>query len=110
MSDPVQLISDGYQFYEAPLLSTPQPKYDPLLHSAVDVEKNPAWTWPWNFALLHDPAPFTPGPGTGTEPVILRVALPPPSGLLTRGSPLYGQCGQCAYRSNPAFALHNGFS
>ncbi len=81
-SGPVQLLSDGYQFYEAPLLSTPPMKYYPTLHSAVevDIEMNPAPSLSMGtnlvFTFLHVPSPFTPGPSPGTEPVIhLNVAL-----------------------------------
>ena len=102
MSGPVQLISDGYQFYEAPLLSTPPPKYNPLLHSAVDVEKNPAWTWPWEFCTSSRPCSLAPSrqvrvPGPSLSPVLLPFRRP--TGLLTWGSPRHGQCGQCADRS-----------
>jgi len=79
---PVQLISDGYRFYEAPLLSTLSRTFDPSLHSAVDVKMNTAPSLAIGanivLALLHVPAPPTPGPLVGTEPSIHVVAHPPP--------------------------------
>ena len=82
-SGSVQLMSDGYQFYEAPLLSTPLPKYDHTLHSIVDVEINPAPSLRMGtnlvFALLHAPAPISQGSGAGTEPAIHLIPLPPSS-------------------------------
>ena len=80
---PVQLISDGHQFYEAPLLSTPLPKYDHTLHSVVDVKTNPVPSLGMEtnlvFALLHAPAPLSQGSGAGTEAAIHLVPLPPSS-------------------------------
>jgi hypothetical protein len=61
----VQLVSNSYQFYEAPLLLTPPPKIDPSLHSAVNVKMNLAPSLPNGsaniiLALLHIPAPPPP--------------------------------------------------
>ena len=80
---PLQLLSDGHQFYEAPLLSTPLPKYDATLQSAVHVEMNSAPSLGMGtnlvFALLHAPAPLSQGSGAGTEPAIHLIPLPPSS-------------------------------
>jgi len=78
----VKLISDGYRFYEEPLLSTHSRTFGASLHSAVDVKMNTAPSLAIGanivLALLHVPAPPTPGPLVGTEPSIHVVALPPP--------------------------------
>ena len=54
------------------------PKYDPSLHSAVDVQKNLAWTdfgHGMNLFFTSLTTPLTPGPSLS----LAFVAIPPPS-------------------------------
>jgi hypothetical protein len=118
---PVQLVSDGYRFYEAPLLSSPPPKFHPSLHSVVDVKMNPAPSLPnvspnIVLALLRVPAP-PPRQVRSSEPSTPSTSSPfrprPLAALLTRVSPLHRQPCRAVRpvrRSRRTSAPHSGSS
>lgn len=70
MSRSYQLISDGNQFYEAPLLSTRPPYLEPSPHSAVNIEMHPA---PASSLISTPTMPMaSAGAGAANSPASLR--------------------------------------
>ena len=74
MSSSYQLISDGNQFYEAPLLSTRPPYLEPSPHSAVNIEMHPA---PASSLISTPTMPMaSAGAGAANSPTSLRSSSP----------------------------------